>query len=154
MSEKEFDLDDFLGYIMGTTFLSLQNLFQKKIAEAEIGITVEQAKVINLLKHRPGSNQMQLAQALRKDKPAITRLLESLEKQYLVLRKEDEIDRRNKRIFLTDDGDQKHAEMAPIREEFFALIQTALDEQELEEVKRILKKLRSKLMEEHEKYQG
>ncbi len=150
--EEDFKLDDFLGYKLGTTYLSLVNLFQKKLSESGIGITVEQAKVLNFLNHKPGCNQNDLCEALLKDKPAISRLIESLEKSYLIFRKEDEQDRRNKHLYLTEDGQVKYEEMAPIRAQFFKMIHGSMSENEVAKMKIMLQNLWESLQEEHKKY--
>ncbi|MDA9819472.1 MarR family transcriptional regulator [Salibacteraceae bacterium] len=150
--DEDFELDDFLGHKLGVTYLSLVNLFQKKLSESGIGITVEQAKVLNYLHHKPGCNQNDLCCALRKDKPAISRTIEGLEKVYLIFRKEDEEDRRNKRLFLTEDGEVKYNELAPIRAHFFDMIHSSLSEEELSQTRKTLQILWDAMQEEHKKY--
>lgn len=84
------------------TFLRQQ--IQLKIKEQDLNITFELLEVIFYLARNDGANQQEIADVLIKDKSSMTYLVDNLVKRDMVMRQEDEQDRRNKRIFLTVAG--------------------------------------------------
>lgn len=84
------------------TFLRQQ--IQLKIKEQDLNITFELLEVIFYLARNDGANQQEIADVLIKDKSSMTYLVDNLVKRGMVMRQEDEQDRRNKRIFLTVAG--------------------------------------------------
>ncbi|MDB5025934.1 MAG: transcriptional regulator, MarR family [Mucilaginibacter sp.] len=79
----------------------LRRMFQVKLKEAGISISFEVLEIMKLLCNQDGLNQQELADLLFKDKSSMTYLIDNMVKAGLVIRKEDEADRRNKRICLT-----------------------------------------------------
>jgi DNA-binding MarR family transcriptional regulator len=91
----------------------LRKLFQLKLKEAGINISFEVLEVMKLLK-QGSMNQQELADMLFKDKSSMTYLIDNMVKAELVTRKEDEADRRNKLIFLTDKARELQAQLTPM----------------------------------------
>lgn len=60
--------------------------------------------LVYLDRHREGIRQKDLAQALEIEGPSLVHLLDSLERRGLIERREDEADRRARRIYLTPRG--------------------------------------------------
>lgn len=60
--------------------------------------------LVYLDRHREGIRQKDLAQALGIEGPSLVHLLDSLERRGLIERREDEGDRRARRIYLTPEG--------------------------------------------------
>jgi len=83
---------------------SLRQHIQAKIKEHNLNITFELLEIISLLWRKDGVNQQELADIAIKDKSSMTYLIDNLAKRNFVTRVEDEIDRRNKLIFLTEEG--------------------------------------------------
>ena len=82
----------------------LRQYLQAKIRESEIDVTFELIEILSYLYRKDGVNQQEIADTLVKDKSSMTYLIDGLVKRELAKRVDDEIDRRNKRIFLTDKG--------------------------------------------------
>lgn len=53
---------------------------------------------------KDGVTQQELCNATFKDKPSMTRLIDNMEKQHLVIRVPDKKDRRTNKIHLTENG--------------------------------------------------
>lgn len=138
-------LDDLAGYLLGTTYHSMLTLVQRKLQEKDIPLTSEQAKVLNLVHYEPGINQRTIAKILRKDKPGVTRLVEGLERSYLILRKMDKEDRRNRRLFLTNDGEKARDKLVPIMKEMQTLLYDGISEKEIEAFKKTVQKMQQNL---------
>ena len=67
-------------------------------------ITPEQWTVLLYLWEKDGVTQQELCNATFKDKPSMTRLIDNMERQHLVIRVPDKRDRRTNKIHLTENG--------------------------------------------------
>ena len=83
---------------------SLRQHIQVKIRENDIDISFELLEVLAYLFRKDGVNQQEIADIMFKDKSSMTYLLDNLVKRNMVKRTEDENDRRNKLIYLTEKG--------------------------------------------------
>ena len=113
-----------LAGVDGALFFWLQQAHQalrvsllQAFAHEGLRLSPEQFSVLNALWFRDGVSQAYLAQATSRDRPGISRLVESLERLGLINRTEDERDRRAHRITLAPKGREIHARMQPIVEE-------------------------------------
>jgi DNA-binding MarR family transcriptional regulator len=106
-----------LALKFGRSMTEMRNLLrqhvQEKLKVLQIDISFELLEVLSLLWRKDGVNQQELADTAVKDKSSMTYLIDNLVKRNLVTRKEDESDRRNKRIFLTDQGKQLYQRLYP-----------------------------------------
>jgi DNA-binding MarR family transcriptional regulator len=91
----------------------LRKMFQLKLKEADINISFEVLEVMKVLQHE-GINQQEIADLLFKDKSSMTYLIDNMVKAGLVVRKEDEADRRNKLILLTDKARDLQSQLKPL----------------------------------------
>jgi DNA-binding MarR family transcriptional regulator len=82
----------------------LRQHIQGKIREHNLNITFELLEIMSLLRRKDGVNQQELADIAVKDMSTMTYLIDNLVKLNLVTRVERDIDRRNKLIFLTEEG--------------------------------------------------
>lgn len=67
-------------------------------------ITPEQWTVLLFLWEKDGVSQQELCNATFKDKPSMTRLIDNMERQHLVVRINDKKDRRTNKVHLTKTG--------------------------------------------------
>ncbi|MDB5011363.1 MAG: transcriptional regulator, MarR family [Mucilaginibacter sp.] len=106
----------------------LRKLFQVKLKEAGISISFEVLEIMKILRQQGGLNQQELAYMLFKDKSSMTYLIDNMVKAGLALRKEDEGDRRNKLIFLSDKAHQLIEQLSPMaRHCYLALAEDITD---------------------------
>jgi DNA-binding MarR family transcriptional regulator len=93
----------------------LSKLFHKKISatfnENGFGVTVEQFSILALLWYREGVTQQDIANGLNRDKTTIARVVENMISNNLIVKVPDQLDRRNKRIYLTQKGKALQKEM-------------------------------------------
>jgi MarR family 2-MHQ and catechol resistance regulon transcriptional repressor len=95
-----------LGLAMGEMKNRLRQKIQAKINEYDPTLSFELIEILGLLSRNDGINQQEIGNKVSKDKSSITYLINSLVKRELVQRVENNEDRRNKQIFLTDKGKQ------------------------------------------------
>ena len=86
------------------TRMAFRKAVQSALKERKTGITFEMLQVLSSLWQEQGISQQILAERTAKGKACLTNLMTNLEKKGLVRREEDRSDRRNKRVFLTQEG--------------------------------------------------
>ena len=94
----------FYDFLTGKAYTALSRRLQKNLREAGLEITSEQWSVLYALWEEEGLTQQELAQRTFREKTAITRLIDNLERMELVIRVADKADRRTNLIYLTKVG--------------------------------------------------
>lgn len=80
-------------------------VFKRELNEAQIDITLEQLGLLHAIsENEQDVVQQDMADIMNKDKSAILRLIDSLEKKGLVVRSIDPQDRRKNLLFVTEQG--------------------------------------------------
>ncbi|WP_343670779.1 MarR family transcriptional regulator [Chitinophaga sp.] len=100
IAEKARELLRSMGEVRNT----LRQYISVRIKEEDVDITFELLEILAYLYKKDGSNQQEIADIMLKDKSSMTYQIDGLVKRDLVKRVEDENDRRNKLIFLTEKG--------------------------------------------------
>ncbi|MCP4159448.1 MAG: MarR family transcriptional regulator [Deltaproteobacteria bacterium] len=90
------------GFLINKTGLKIKLKIQRMFADNGYPITTEHWGILQCLYESDGLSQVELSSILEKDKPNITRILDVMEKNDLVVRRSDPGDRRKFLIFLTD----------------------------------------------------
>jgi DNA-binding MarR family transcriptional regulator len=132
-------IEDGIGFLANQlSFLLRQNAVRE--CEA-IGYkaTPEGLGILFLLSRQDGLTQSQISEFLAKDKAAITRLLNALEKERLVKRVDDQQDRRVVRSCLTPKGKAAIDEIIPAFQTFFTEIFDGVDRDEFDITRKVLR---------------
>jgi len=82
----------------------LRRNIQLRIREQGIDLTFEMLEILSCLWKKDGVNQQELADQTLRDKSGITYLIDNLVRRQIVTRVEDEKDRRNRLVYLTEKG--------------------------------------------------
>lgn len=106
-----------------------------------LNVTSEQWGVLKCLWQKEGISQTEIAEKVNKDKASVTRILDIMQKNNLILRCNDEHDRRSYRIFLTEDGKKLESKLKPIVHAANRHIYKNLNENEIQELQKLLLKL-------------
>lgn len=101
---QKLDIRLIFAVLTGEVTKALNRLLQQRLAEAGFGITPEQWIVLTALSEQSGRKQQALCEATFRDKPAMSRLLDDMERMRLVVRRAADTDRRAKFIYLTARG--------------------------------------------------
>ena len=139
------DIQKSLGYNLGTTFFALGALLSKNLLANDINLTHHQAKMLMLLGKYEGIKQQELAKIVQKDKPTITKMIDNLEKNDLVERRMDPDDRRNRLIYLTDNGKAIRKKVVPIVQKTLDAATSEISEDEFDNLIKSLTKLRENI---------
>ena len=145
MSDSKFDYKKALGYNLSTTFHALGGLLTKNLNEAKIDLTQAQAKTLMYLGKHEGAKQQNLADLMQKEKPAITKMLDYLGNKGLVTRVEDESDRRNKLLYLTDEGKKVRKSLFPVIAKTHMVAQEGIGKEEFENFLLTMNKIKTNI---------
>ena len=93
--------------------MGLRRVLMRELRAQGLDINFETLQVLNRVWRCPGITQQALADRTVRDKSSITCLVNKLERDGLVTREEDEADRRNKRLYLSEEGRRMACVFAP-----------------------------------------
>lgn len=136
---------ELFGFIIEKTAKEMKLAFGRILSKNNLGITVDQWVVLNILKHEDGISQLELADKASKDAPTITRILDLLQKKELIERTSDPSDRRKFLIHLTGSGVSKVQEVLPIARKFREVAYEGMSIEDLEQLRIIMKNIYSNL---------
>ena len=123
------------------------NLINKKMVyflNSQLGVfdlTAEQWQVLLTLSKQNKINQKILSQAVNKDQPTLTRMLDILERKALVERHLSKEDRRSFSVHITEKGLNLTEKLTPYIEDIFKKILNGISEKDLETYLDVLTKI-------------
>ena len=98
------DLQLVFAILNGKVSTAINRKLSRNFRQDGIEITPEQWTILLSLWEKDGVTQQELCNATFKDKPSMTRLIDNMERQHLVVRISDKKDRRTNLIHLTKTG--------------------------------------------------
>ncbi|WP_321479183.1 MarR family transcriptional regulator [uncultured Bacteroides sp.] len=104
MEQFNFDLRLIFAILNGKVSAAINRKLYRNFRQSGLEITPEQWTVLIYLWEKDGVTQQELCNATFKDKPSMTRLIDNMERQHLVVRISDKNDRRTNLIHLTKTG--------------------------------------------------
>jgi len=102
--KQAFRFEDSFGRILGLAHMAMFRHLSALMKEHDLPITPDQFRVINHLWQKDGLHQSELAVCSNRNRANVTRIIDILEREGLVERRDDEADRRVFRIYLTEKG--------------------------------------------------
>ncbi len=97
--------------------------------------------ILTNLKGEEWRTQHELARALHIEGPTLTRHLDGLEEEGLVVRRRDASDRRAVSVELTEAAERRHAELLRAVQAFNRRLLAGFGEEEIDELRTLLSKL-------------
>lgn len=141
METFEKIIDTSVAYLVGRTSRSIIRRLTKKFTDAGFDVSYEQWSILVHLYRKDGQTQQELSNIAVKDKAAITRLLNVLEKKNIVLRIPDRNDKRSKLVYLTHKAKSFKTELIAIVEELLEEAATDIPRREMDQCKAVLNKI-------------
>ncbi len=141
MKTFEKIIDSSIAYLVGRTSRSIIKRLTNKFSEAGFDVSYEQWSILVHLYRKDGQTQQELANIAVKDKAAITRLLNVLEKKNIVLRIPDRNDKRSKLVYLTNKAKEFKGQLIAIVEELLEEAHQGIEEDEMARCKATLNKI-------------
>ena len=124
-------IDQSIGYLVGRLSRAIIKRLSKKFQDAGFDISYEQWSVLVHLYREDGQTQQALARTAVKDKAAVTRLLNGLEKKNIVLRIPDRNDKRSNFVYLTNKAKEIKPHLVGFVEEMLDEAAHGIDPEEM-----------------------
>lgn len=120
-------------------------LIRKRIGQAfeadGLAFTPEDWAVLLVLKGQSGATMSELSDITFRDKTTMTRQVDRLARQGLVVRRESQHDRRSTHLFLTDTGEAAFLELAVHAQDLIARSSAGITPEDLETTTRTLARM-------------
>ena len=142
----KYNFNDSLGFIIVKAGRLIENKLKNNFEKKGISVTPQQWSILTVLWNEDGISQQKLADSFSKDKTSITRLLNNMEKNELILRRQDNSDKRNKKVFLTVKSKLLKRESIAIAEKTLLDALEGIDHKELKLTRNVLKKINGNLV--------
>ncbi len=135
-----FSFEKSYGRTLGMAHNYLFKHLSKLIKAQELCITPEQFAVMSQLWGTDGRTQAELATLTNRDRANVTRILDILEREELVQRKDDPTDRRVFKIFLTKKGKVLQQPTSKVAQQAIADATKGISKADLETCMKVLLK--------------
>ena len=140
-----------MGMLINSAHRAMTKRFVQNAMKSGLDISLDQWMVLGPIWQLESASQKELGEITLKDKTSITRLVDILEKKNLVVRVEDQIDHRIKRVILTNAGKQLFFDVLPIMEKTREEVRKDISDQDIETFKKVLTSIIVNLEDEKDK---
>ena len=130
-----------LGLLIRSAHNLMTERFVQNVFNSGLDISMDQWMVLGPIWQLESPSQKDLGEICLRDKPTITRIIDSLEDKSLVVRVSDQIDHRIKRVVLTKAGKQLFYDVLPIMEKTREEVRGEIPDEEIEIFKNVLSKI-------------
>lgn len=145
MSQPGYDIISAFTRKITVMNLGFKQYLQLKLRQNNIDLTFEMLQVLGCLWRTDGINQQEIANITVKDKASMTYLIDNLTKRALVYRQEDAADRRNKLVFLTQEGKALRTMVQPWVHDMYDIAGEGVDLKKIEDMYTELEKIQQNL---------
>ena len=130
-----------MGMLINSAQRAMTKRFVQNATDSGQDISLDQWMVLGPIWQLESASQKELGEMCLKDKTNITRIIDALEQKNLVVRVEDQIDHRIKRIVLTNAGKQLFFDVLPIMEKTREEVRKDISNKDIETFKVVLSKI-------------
>jgi len=150
INRKNSYREDSPTYQIGITSVLSKKIFQRLLNNKGLLITPEQVGILNILLEKSGMSMQELSQKNHRDNSATTRIVDILEKNNFVQRKNSKTDRRINEIHITEKGKNEIDKANAIGREFVQQVVKGINEKDLDVFLNVIKSIRNniKMMED------
>ncbi len=133
--------EDIFNLITGRTTTMVNRTLARNFRNNQLDLNMEQWSVLAALWDNNGATQQQLGEKTYREKASITKLLDKLEQQNMVVRITDKNDKRIKRIYLTSKGKSLEEQANNIVKETYTQASKNISDTEIVVCKKVLDQL-------------
>ena len=130
-----------MGMLINSAQRAMTKKFVQNATDSGLDISLDQWMVLGPIWQLESASQKELGEMCLKDKTNITRIIDALEQKNLVVRVEDQIDHRIKRVVLTNAGKQLFFDVLPIMEKTREEVRKGISNKDIETFKVVLSKI-------------
>lgn len=139
MQHQFQDRSNWFGSLFRRIVLNITSMFDHKMAT--IGVSSSNYWILKVLWETDGITQKDLARRLSVQPASLTGMLDTMEEKGWVMRIQDSVDARIKRVFLTETGRELERKAADLIDECEKIICKGLTEEEKQQLKKMLKNI-------------
>ena len=140
-NEDSLKLNINMGMLINSAQRAMTKRFVQNATESGLDISLDQWIVLGPIWQLESASQKELGEICLKDKTNITRIIDALEEKNLVVRIEDQIDHRIKRVVLTNAGKQLFFDVLPIMEKTREEVRKDIPDRDIDTFKIVLSKI-------------
>lgn len=137
----QVQLDKALPFLIHACYQQIRSITYKEFLGHGLELTPEQWIVLVQLWEKDGQSQSALSERTLRDRPTMSRILDTMEKSGLVERFVDAQDARSRLVKLTRTGKGLQAKLVPVAKKLVARLEHGIAERELETTHRTLARM-------------
>lgn len=141
-------IDKALGFVVNRTAYILYKRLAARFGKRHVEVTPAEWALLNRLWERDGQHPGELAESTIRDRTTTTRILDSMEKKGLIVRKLDRQDRRLMLVSMTSKGRKLETVLPPIAQEVLQEATAGISQRDLEVTFRTLRRIQDNLVAE------
>jgi len=134
-------LENALPFLLHGLYQRIRGVTYREFNKHGLEITPEQWIVLARLWQRDGRTVSELSESTLRDKPTMSRILDSMEKSGLVTRTADSKDARTRIVALTREGKTLRKKLVPIAKSIVLRLEAGVPEEDLLTTRRTLRRL-------------
>lgn len=134
-------LENALPFLLHGLYQRIRTSTYRAFNEHGLELTPEQWIVLARLWQRDGRTVSELSESTLRDKPTMSRILDSMEKSGLVARVVDRTDARTRIVSLTREGRALRKKLVPIAKSLVQRLEQGVPEEDLLTTRRTLRRL-------------
>jgi MarR family transcriptional regulator for hemolysin len=139
---------DSLAFLLNTAARLVHTAFERRIAETGLGLTPGEARTLLTIAAIDGSRQSEIAARMAIEPMTVCAYLDKLQSIDLIERRQDPIDRRSKRVMLTELSGTMLDAVRQELDQLMAQATAGMDEKEVHALRGSLKILQKNLQPE------
>lgn len=134
-------VDSSIAYLVGRTSRAMIKRLGKKFSDGHFDVSYEQWSILVHLYRKDGQTQQELARLAIKDKAAVTRLINVLEKKNMVVRVPDRYDKRSRLVYLTHKAKDFKPHLIELVKELLKEAEQGISQDEMTQCRQTLNKI-------------
>lgn len=147
MDYRKYVLAESIGFRISELGRLVINRLNSNFKEQGYPVTHEQWSIMIRLWEEDGLTQNKLSTLTGRDQPSISRLINNLEKNELVMRMAHPVDKRTNLIFLTPKGKKLQIGLIEQAQKTIEQISDGIEKEDLDQFLRVLSKIKKNLSE-------
>ena len=147
--EKSLKIHMKMGMLINSAQRAMTRRFVQNATKSGLDISLDQWMILGPIWQFESISQKEIGEICLKDKTSITRIIDTLEQKNLVVRVEDQLDHRIKRVVLTNAGKQLFFDALPIMERTREEVRANISDNDIYTFKSVLSKILKNLTDEH-----
>ena len=132
-------------FLMEQVVKQYRKMATQYFRDHQAGISVDHWIILKRISENDGCSQVEVAESTVKDAPAMTRYIDKLVKEKLIVKQLDPEDRRRYMLFITDKGRQLIERLLPIVQEYRMRATQGFSEKEKKTLIELLERMHQNL---------